>query len=125
LVYRKSTHTDLYLHAKSEHHLAQKGVVLTILVIRAKTLCDPESLRQEIQHLKCTFQQNGYSKSDVRQALHLKQKPESKNEKPTGIAVLLSHVQQISRLLAKYNIQMVHITKKKNICSGLSRMTWV
>jgi hypothetical protein len=27
-VYRKSTHTELYLHAKSEHHLAQKQAVL-------------------------------------------------------------------------------------------------
>jgi hypothetical protein len=31
-VYRKSTHTDLYLHAKSEHHPAQKKAVPTTLV---------------------------------------------------------------------------------------------
>jgi hypothetical protein len=42
-VCRKSTHTDLYLHAKSEHHLAQKRAVLTTVIRRDKTLCDSES----------------------------------------------------------------------------------
>jgi hypothetical protein len=32
LVYRKPAHTDLYLHAKSEHHPAQKRAVLSTLV---------------------------------------------------------------------------------------------
>jgi hypothetical protein len=76
--YRKSTHTDLYLHAKSEHHPTEKQEVLTTLVQCAKTLCNPECLGGKIQHLKCTFQRNGYSKSNIRQALHPKQKPESK-----------------------------------------------
>jgi hypothetical protein len=43
-LYRKTTYTDLYLHAKSEHHPAQKRAVLTTLTRRSKTLCDPDSL---------------------------------------------------------------------------------
>jgi hypothetical protein len=54
-VYRKSTHTDLYLHAKSEHHPAQKRAVLTTLIRHAKTLYDPDSLGKEIQHLRYTL----------------------------------------------------------------------
>jgi hypothetical protein len=88
MVYRKSTHTDLYLHAKSEHHPAQKRAVLTKLIRRAKTLCDPDILGTEIQQLIDTFQRNGYSKSEIRRALHPKQKPEPKNNKLAGIAVL-------------------------------------
>jgi hypothetical protein len=65
-VYRKSTHTDLYLHAKSEHHLAQKRAVLTTLIQCAKTLCDPDSLGKEIQHLRYALQKNGYSKNEIR-----------------------------------------------------------
>jgi hypothetical protein len=87
-VYRKSAHTDLYLHSKSEHHPAQQQAVLTTLIRRAKTLCDPDSLGKEIQHLRDTFQRNGYSKSKIRQELHPKQKPEPKNKKPAVIAVL-------------------------------------
>jgi hypothetical protein len=87
-VYRNTTHTDLYLHAKSEHHPAQKRAVLTTLIRRAKTLCDPDNLEKEIQHLRDTFQRNGYSKSEIRRALHPKLKPEPKNNKLAGTAVL-------------------------------------
>jgi hypothetical protein len=87
-VYRKTTHTDLYLHAKSEHHPAQKRAVLTTLIRRAKTLCHPDSLEKEIQHLRDTFQRNGYSKSEIRRFLHPTPKPEPKNNKPAGTAVL-------------------------------------
>jgi hypothetical protein len=66
MVYRKSTHMDLYLHTKLEHHPAQKRAVLTALIQRAKTLCNPDSLGKEIQPLKDTFPGNGYSKSEIR-----------------------------------------------------------
>jgi hypothetical protein len=49
-VYRKPTHTDLYLHVNSEHHPAQKQVMCT-LIHRAKMICDTESLEEELQHL--------------------------------------------------------------------------
>jgi hypothetical protein len=119
-VYRKSTHTDLYLHAKSAHQPAQKRAVLTTLVRRARTLCDSESLRGEIQHLKGVFLQNEYSKNDIRRALHPKQKPQTKDEKPVGVALRVLPYQQtitnkISRFLAKHNIRTIHIPKKKNI----------
>jgi hypothetical protein len=116
-VYRKSTHTDLYPHAKSEHHPAQKRTVLTTLIRRAKTLCDPDSLGKEIQHLRDTFQRNRYSKSEIRRALHPKLKPEQKNNKLTGIAVLpyqQAVSNKISRFITKYNIKTVHVPKKKN-----------
>jgi hypothetical protein len=65
-VYRKLTHTDLYLHAKSEYHLEQKRAVLTTLIQCARILCDLDSLRKETEHLRDTFQRNRYSKSKIR-----------------------------------------------------------
>jgi hypothetical protein len=79
---------ELYLHAKSEHHLAQKQAVLMTLVQRARTLCDTESLEGEIHHLKCIFQQNRYNKDHIRRTLHLKQNRKLKDEKLTRIARL-------------------------------------
>jgi hypothetical protein len=37
-VYRKPTHTNLYLHQKSHHHPANKHLVLSSLTHRAKAL---------------------------------------------------------------------------------------
>jgi hypothetical protein len=43
-VYRKHTHTHLHPNAKSLHHPANKQAVLSILVHRAKAVCDTDSL---------------------------------------------------------------------------------
>jgi len=45
-VYRKSTHTDRYLHAESNHHAAQKQFTINSLVHRAFTISDKNIYRQ-------------------------------------------------------------------------------
>jgi hypothetical protein len=79
---------DLYLHAKSHHHPSQKHAVLTTLVNQAKTICDTKSLNTEIQHLRETFRQNGFSRTDFNRAMHHKNKTTTEKEKPIGVAVL-------------------------------------
>lgn len=46
---------NLYLDAESEHHPAQERAVLFTMVYQARTVCDTESIEEEIQHLKKTF----------------------------------------------------------------------
>jgi hypothetical protein len=41
-VYRKPTHTDLYLYASSHHHPSQEHTILLTLIQQAKTTCEPE-----------------------------------------------------------------------------------
>ncbi|XP_071454132.1 uncharacterized protein [Hetaerina americana] len=47
-VYRKPTHTDLYLNGESHHHPSQKRSVLSTLLHRAKTISDAENLGKEL-----------------------------------------------------------------------------
>jgi hypothetical protein len=47
-VYRKPTHTKLYLQQNSHHHPAYKKSVLISLIQRARNLCDKYSLTQEL-----------------------------------------------------------------------------
>jgi hypothetical protein len=69
-VCRKPTHVNLCLHAKSEHHLSQKEVVLNTLIQWAKTICDDDSLGTDIIPLnKKKRRCNGYSNHDVMHAL--------------------------------------------------------
>ena len=51
-VFRKPTHTDLYLKWNSHHTLPSKYSVIGTLLHRAKTICsDPQLLKQEEDHL--------------------------------------------------------------------------
>jgi hypothetical protein len=58
-VYRKSTHTNLYLHQNSHHHLANKQSVLASLIHRAK------ALPQELEFHTTVFKNNGYSPQQI------------------------------------------------------------
>ena len=52
-VYRKPTHTDLYLQWDSHHTLTSKYSVIGTLQHRANTICsNPQLLQKEEQHLK-------------------------------------------------------------------------
>jgi hypothetical protein len=60
-VYRKPTHTNLYLNTKSHHHPSNIQAVLSTLIHRARALCDKDSLQAELVFLKDVFKENGYN----------------------------------------------------------------
>jgi len=64
-IYWKPTHTNLYLHQNSHHHPANKHSVLASLVLRAKALCDEDSLAQKLEFLTTVFKDNGYSPQQI------------------------------------------------------------
>jgi hypothetical protein len=66
-VYRKPTHTNLYLSATSNHHAANKQAVLSTLVHIAKVFCDSNSLPQELKLLHQSFRD---SKQQILRALN-------------------------------------------------------
>ena len=62
-VYRKLTHTDLYLQWDSHHNLACKYSVINTLTHRAKAVCfSSELLEEELKHLDEVLQQCKYPK---------------------------------------------------------------
>jgi hypothetical protein len=60
-VFRKPTHTNLDLNPGSHHHPCNIQGVISTLVHRTMALCDQESLQDEMDFLKTTFKENGYS----------------------------------------------------------------
>jgi hypothetical protein len=60
-VYRKLTHTILSFNPGSHHHLSSIQGVLSNVVHRTRALCHQESLHDEMDFLKTTSKENGYS----------------------------------------------------------------
>jgi hypothetical protein len=89
-VYRKSTHTNLYLHQNLHHHPAN----LASLIHKAKALSDQDSLPQELEFLTTVFKDNGYSHQQIRQAIKLvTQTPPRPMINPPRPHIYLTHKQ--------------------------------
>jgi len=115
-VYQKPTHTNLYLHQNSHHHPANKQLVLSSLTLRAKALCDQDSLAQELEFLTTVFKENGYSHQKIQQAMKLATRTAKSKDKPTSTAYIpytQTTYSQLSRMLAKHNIKSVALPPKK------------
>ena len=90
LVHRKKTHTDRYIHFSSKHHDSVKRGVIKCLRSRATRICEAEDLAAEEEHLRMTFQMNGYPKEFIAGAMRprrgqdeTQQGKETATEEPT------------------------------------------
>jgi len=115
-VYRKPTHTNIYLHQKSHRHAANKHSVLSSLVHRATALCDQESVAPELNFLTQVIQQNGYRHQQIQRAMKPATRTSKTEYKPISTAYL-PYTQiiygRLSRMLARYNIKSVAIPPMK------------
>jgi hypothetical protein len=115
-VYRRPTHTNLYLQQSSHHHSANKQSALTSLTHRAKTLCDQDSLPKELDFLTSVFQMNGYNPQQIQRAM-MPTIPITKEEDKPVFTAYPPYTQmtfgRISRMLAKHNIKSVTLPHRK------------
>ena len=106
-VYRKPTHTDLYLHWDSQHTLPSKYSVIGTLHNRARTICsNPQLLKQEEDHLhraltKCKYPAWALNRIKIKSRNPIQMKS-SNSKKNTGTD----------------NIQKLHVVVP--YCRGLS-----
>ena len=69
-VYRKPTHTNAYVHQRSNQSIRVKKGMIKGQLLRAKRVCkDSASWRTEYEHLEKVFIRNGYSRSMVQRCL--------------------------------------------------------
>ena len=118
-MYRKPTHTDRYLHAKS-HHPAQKQSAINSFVHRAFIISDKEHLQTELNHLKTALQKNGHDKKDIIIKTinkHANKTTDSDTQSDERILSILTCVKgiinRISRILNKHNIRTIFKSPKK------------
>jgi hypothetical protein len=114
-VYRKPTHTNLYLHQLSHHHSANKHFVLSSLTHRARALCDQESLAHELEFLTTVLKNNKYN-SQIQRAMKPATRTSESKDQPTSTAYIPftnNTYGHLSRMLAKHNIESVAIPSRK------------
>ena len=83
-MYRKPTHTDLYLPWDSNHNIAAKYSVINTLSHRALTICStPELADKELQHLENVLGQCKYPKWAIRKIFKKHQQKKKKQTPKT------------------------------------------
>ena len=80
-VYRKPTHTDMYLHWDSYHHLAAKYSVINTLRHRAKTVCTTKTV---IGKKKKTISSQPSEDANILCGPGIEQTYKEKEDKPRG-----------------------------------------
>ena len=85
-VFRKPTHTDIYLQWNSQHTISSKYIVAGTLYYRAKTICsDPQLQKKEEEHLCQALQRCKYPLWAINRARIKSQNPSRrKNNNQTG-----------------------------------------
>jgi hypothetical protein len=87
-VYRKPTHTNLYLNAKSDLHPSNKQAVLSTLIHRARAVCDEDSLKAELLFVKDIFKENSYNDRQIHRVLNRRPHLPQPDNKPHSVAFL-------------------------------------
>ena len=94
-VYRKPTHTDLYLPWDSNHHLSAKYNVIKTLTHRAHTICStPKHLEAELKHLEEALGNCKYPKWAIKKVFkqHLLRKEKKQQPTTTNKPIRRSHI---------------------------------
>lgn len=112
-VYRKPTHTDRYLQKSSNHHPRQKCGIIKTLTERAKRICEPMHLNQELDHLHEALRANGYNTKEIQRATHPRRahSQDALNAETVSTAILpyiRNVTDRIGKLLKKHNIRTIY-----------------
>ena len=94
-VYRKLTHTDLYLPWDSNHHLSAMYSVIKTLTHRAHTICStPKHLEAELKHLEEALGNCKYPKWAIKKVFkqHLLRKEKKQQPTTTNKPIRRSHI---------------------------------
>ncbi|XP_064076273.1 uncharacterized protein LOC135194592 [Vanessa tameamea] len=112
-VYRKTTHTDRYLHANSHHHPRHLNAVVASLTNRAYDLCDEDHLQSELAHVEKVLQRNGYKVGNTATRDHKLLRQYRVERQPAFMPYLKGVTDKIARVLGKYAVKTIFTPFKK------------
>ena len=113
-IYRKLTHTDLYLNFDSNHHLEHKRSIVRTLFHWARTvITEDQNKETEMNHLRSVLQNNNYKPWIFKTPLGTTHKPKgTANKGGSSISVPLPYMQgvseQLTRVFRKQGVSTYH-----------------
>lgn len=119
-VYYKKTNTNITIKKQSNHKDSIKKGVIKGYSDRARTLCDPEYLEEEMKNIEQVFVDNGYSRKEVKNAMKEKSKGQSgieeEVETPRGIVSMPNipnFTREYNKIARKHNFRVANKTENK------------
>ena len=117
-VHYKKTNTNIMIKKKSNHTDKTKRGVIKGYVERAKAYCDPGYLKDEMENIINVFEDNGYSRKEIQEAI--KDRPneeENAKEEPERGVVVIPNIQgfsqQYSKIARKHGFRMANKTERR------------
>ena len=127
-IYRKETHTGLYLNYHSNNTLSHKKSVAYSLFQRAKNICSPEEKEKEDKLIIKQLKENGYPYKIIKKCFkHINETVPASNTQSTEdkkyikMPYIKGASEKVSRILKPFNI-LIGTKSTNNLRSTLSHV---
>ena len=117
-VHYKKTHTNITIKKQSNHTDNTKRAIIKGYTDRAKALCDPEYLQDELKNIKEVFEENGYDRKEIERAMKERNKTaeDEEKEETRGIVVIQNipnFTPQFNKIARKHGFIVANKTGKR------------
>ena len=115
-VHYKKTNTNITIKKKSNHTESTKKGIIKGYSDRARRLCDPGYLNDEITNIKEVFKENGYGEKEIEEAMKDRRRTTTNNdereEQPTRGIVVIENIPnitpQFNRIAREHNFKVAN-----------------
>ena len=118
-VHYKKTNTNITIKKKSNHRESTKRGVIKGYADRVRAYCDYAYLKSEMENIMDVFEDNGYSRKEIKDAMKGKQKnktEEKEDESTRGIVVMQNipgFTPQFNKIARKHRFKVANKTEKR------------
>ena len=115
-VHYKKTNTNITIKKKSNHTESTKKGIIKGYSDRARRLCDPGYLNDEITNIKEVLKENGYGEKEIEEAMKDRRRTTTNNdereEQPTRGIVVIENIPnitpQFNRIAREHNFKVAN-----------------
>ena len=118
-VHYKKTNTNITIKKKSNHRESTKRGVIKGYADRARSYCDPGYLEDELNNIIDIFEDNGYTRKEVKDAMESKERNPMENEQEKisrGIVIMQNapgFTQEFNRIARQHGFTVTNKTENR------------